>query len=78
MDTNQNRKLIAGEVRAARARVNISVLDLATASSISISALRRKLNGETSFTVEELISVACVLGVAVGDFIPDVTATKSA
>lgn len=78
MDTNQNRKLIAGEVRAARARVNISVVDLATASSISISALRRKLNGETSFTVEELISVASALGVAVGDFIPDATLIKSA
>ena len=63
MTTADTRKAIAAEVRASLARDGRPATWLATATDISKTALSRKLKGDVSFTVEELVAVALALDV---------------
>lgn len=56
---------VAAEVRAAAAREQCSLGQLAAETGISTSALNRKMRGKTSFTVEELIDISAALHIPV-------------
>ena len=57
------RVTVAAEVRAVLARAGRSATWLAVETNISKASLSRKLRGETSFTVEELVAVCGALGI---------------
>lgn len=61
--STQQRDLIAAEVRAAVARKNIKLGQLAEAIGMNPNVLRRKLNGTSPFGMEELTAVARAIGV---------------
>lgn len=63
MTTEDTRRAVAAEVRASLARDGRSATWLATEADISKTALSRKLRGDTSFTVEELVAVAIALNI---------------
>lgn len=63
MNNTDTRSVVAAEVRASLARKGESAAWLAEATGISKAALSRKLRGDTSFTVEEVVAVAVALSV---------------
>lgn len=63
MNPTTTRSAIAAEVRAALARKGQSAAWLAEEAGISKAALSRKLRGDVSFTVEELVLVAIALAI---------------
>lgn len=65
-----SREAIAAEVRAAAGRAGMKQSVLARKSSIKRSTMNRKWNGETPFTVDELMRVADALNIAPGTLIP--------
>lgn len=65
-----HRSAIAGEVRAAVAREGVSARSLAREVEMSPASLSRKLRGDVSFSVEELIAIANFLDVSVTSLIP--------
>lgn len=70
MNPTNTRSAIAAEVRAALARKGQSAAWLAVEAGISKAALSRKLRGEVSFTVEELVLVADALDVEPDALLP--------
>lgn len=79
MDTTPNtRSAVAAEVRASLGRAGRSAAWLAQSAGISRAALSRKLRGDVSFTVEELVLVALALGVEPDTFLPRPDATAAA
>ena len=61
MNNTDTRSVVAAEVRASLARKGESAAWLAETTAISKAALSRKLRGDTSFTVEEIVSIALAL-----------------
>lgn len=70
MNPTNTRSAIAAEARAALARKGQSAAWLAEDAGISKAALSRKLRGEVSFTVEELVLVAEALAVEPDALLP--------
>lgn len=66
----EHRSAIAGEVRAAVARAGVSARSLAIEVEMSPASLSRKLRGDVSFSVEELIAIANHLGISITALIP--------
>lgn len=66
MNQAEIRKAIAGEVRAHLGRDEIPGAELARRSDISPAAINRKIKGDVSFTVEELLRVEKALGLEHG------------
>lgn len=58
---------VAAEVRAEMARQNkrVTLTGMAEATGITLSTLRRRVDGSSSFTLDELTRVAEYLGVSV-------------
>lgn len=73
-ELDETRRYIAGEVRAALARDGRSGAQLSKDAGVAPSALHRKLKGITSFTVEEIVSVAVALDVDPASFVAGVAA----
>lgn len=69
MNTSTIRDSIAAEVRADLARKQMPAAELSRGTGISTAALTRKLRGETSFTVEELLAVSRSTGTAADSYI---------
>lgn len=65
------RRAVAVEVKAAIERAGKSVTEVAAASGIAQTTLYRKLKGDTAFNVDEMSSLARVLGVEARRFMPD-------
>lgn len=63
-------QFVAAEVRASIARAGVNAKTVAMESGIPTSTLYRRLNGESSFSVDELLAIAAVLGVEVRSFLP--------
>ena len=63
MTPTDTRSAVAAEVRASLARAGQTASWLAEHAQISKQALSRKLRGDTSFTVEELVAVSVALDV---------------
>jgi DNA-binding XRE family transcriptional regulator len=55
-------KRVAGEVRAEMARQGVTQAQLAAAINLSQSTLSRRLNGDRSFTLTDLLAIATFLG----------------
>jgi transcriptional regulator with XRE-family HTH domain len=70
METTLSQQL-ARNVRAELARAGVSQTALAAAMSLSQSAVNRRLQGATDWTVVELQQVADTLGLPLSAFIPD-------
>lgn len=60
---------VAAEVRAAMGRRRVTQTQLAARLHLSQPAVSRRLHGEISFNVEELVTVADMLGVTVSDLV---------
>lgn len=71
MQSLQGRRAVAIEVKAAIDRAGKTVREVADEAEISLSTLYRKLSGDTSFSVDELFSLAKVLDLSVRHFVPD-------
>lgn len=69
---------IPAELRATLAREQRSQRWLAEKSGISPAALSRKMRGDTSFTLDELLSVTHALGVSAADLIATIESQPSA
>lgn len=65
---------VAGEIRAHLGRQQMSGAKLAQAIDRSEMYVSRRLNGRTSFDLDDLEKIANVLGVAVSDLLPAVAA----
>lgn len=61
--TNEPRSSVAAEVRAGLARVRATHADVAKILGVSTATVSKKVNGRTSFTVEEVVRLAAFLGV---------------
>lgn len=70
MHTKPAREYVAAETRAALARDGRTATQLATDTGISKSSLSKKLRGQVSFSVEELVSVAVALSIDPGTLVP--------
>lgn len=62
---------VAAKVVAARVAADLSEVALAEATNIPRSTLKRRLDGASPFTVEELDSIATVLGVPFASLLED-------
>jgi len=71
MDLNDQRRYIAGEVRAEMARQKKRQDLLAAALGITESATSKKLHAQRSFRTDELLKLAHFLGVPVTQFLPE-------
>jgi transcriptional regulator with XRE-family HTH domain len=72
------RTAIAAEVRAELARQNKTLTSLAQAADISTDTLRRRLNGLSSFPVEELGPVCRFLGLTLDQLLDRALAEEEA
>lgn len=70
MNPTDTRSAVAAEMRAALARAGRTASWLAERTQISKQALSRKLRGDTSFTVEELVSASVALDVDPSTLVP--------
>jgi len=78
MTSTEAREYVAAETRAALARDGRTASQLATDTGISKSSLSKKMRGQVSFTVEEVIDIANALGVDPGAFVPSTTSSVAA
>ena len=78
MTSTEAREYVAAETRAALARDGRTATQLATDTGISKSSLSKKMRGQVSFTVEEIIDIAIALGVDPGAFVPSTTSQVAA
>lgn len=67
MNYSSRREQVATEIRAEMARQRISLTALADATSISLSTLRRRIDGRIAFRVDELDKVTAALGLRPAD-----------
>ena len=65
MEPRKRRFLVVSSVKAELTRQRMSPEQLADAARIPLSVLARRLDGESSFDVDELDAVAGALGVTV-------------
>lgn len=64
----------AANIRAEMARRSVRQIALAKHLGLSQTAVSRRLNGETEFSVAELVAVAGLLGVPAASLLGDVAA----
>jgi len=57
------RQVVAGEVRAAMGRANVTQQHLAAQIGISPAGLSERLSGQRAFTTDHLYAIAEVLGI---------------
>ncbi|RCS81822.1 helix-turn-helix domain-containing protein [Brachybacterium alimentarium] len=74
MNSTQWSRGVAAEVRAEMARQRTSRKELADATGISLSTLRRRLDDDTPFALDELPRVAHALNVPIAALMPGVAA----
>lgn len=67
------RSAVAAEVRAEIARANLHQTQVADAARIPRTTFRRRLSGDSPFTVDELVAVADALNVSVAKFLTPLT-----
>ena len=78
MNPTNARSAIAAEARAALARQGQSAAWLAEEAGISKAALSRKLRGEVSIYVDELVLIAIALELDPSDLLPRVSQAAAA
>ena len=78
MKHREIREKVAREIRAAIARDGRSPSAIADEAGISRSAMSRKLRGRVPFWTEELLTIAAVLNVEPGAFLPQTPAQVAA
>lgn len=66
MTYTETRQAVAAEVRAAQGRKGWTQAELAAASGVSTASLSRKMRGQRSFTVEEMVAIATALDIDAG------------
>lgn len=71
MSTTDLNRYIAGEVRAAMSRKQVTTAELADRIGVSSATLHRRMSGATPFTVTELAAISHALDVAYPTFWPD-------
>nr|WP_297429768.1 helix-turn-helix transcriptional regulator [uncultured Actinotalea sp.] len=71
-------ELVAGNIRAEMARRGVTQTTLAAALGKTQQTVSHKLSGRGTVTVEELHTIAAVLGVAATDLLPAPTPTQVA
>lgn len=59
---------IIGEIRAAMARRDVRPVAVAAAIGMNRSSIYRRLNGDTPFTLDEILAIAAYLDVPAGSF----------
>lgn len=70
MEPTATREHIAAEVRAGMARKKITQRKLAEEIGLGLPTLSRRLNGHQPFTIDELLRISQVLGIAFANFFP--------
>lgn len=78
METAPYTAALAAEVRASMGRAGLRQADLAKTAGLSRPSLSRKLAGRQTFTAEELLRVADVLGVKASDLMAQAEAVLAA
>lgn len=68
-ELNTRSERVAEEVRAEMARRQISVNALSEESGVPISTLRRSVNGQRPFTIQELFVITRLLDTTVVDIV---------
>lgn len=68
-ELNTRSERVAEEIRAEMARQKITVNALSEESGIPISTLRRSVNGQRPFTIQELFVITRLLGTTVVEII---------
>lgn len=76
--TNKPDPQVAASVRAELARANRTQQTLAAHLHLSQPAVSRRLSGEVSFSIDELVSIAEYLSVEVSLFVPQTRAAELA
>ena len=66
---------VAANVRAELARRRITQTDVAERLGVSRQNVAQRLNGSVDFRVGELISIANMLGITIGDLVSGVKAS---
>lgn len=70
METQSYSEQVAGEVRAAIGRANLTQSAVSAKTGISGATLSRKLSGKVAFDVEELNLIAQALGLVTYELMP--------
>lgn len=70
METQSYSEQVAGEVRAAIARANLTQSAVSAKTGISGASLSRKLSGKHAFDVDELARIADALGLVAFELMP--------
>lgn len=73
--SDQANSVVVGEVRAAMARRGVKPLAVSVAIGLNRSSMYRRLSGDTSFSVDELLAIASYLDVSPGSFFPQEVAS---
>lgn len=69
-ETNKPDPQVAASVRAELARASRTQQSLAAHLHLSQPAVSRRLSGDVSFSIDELVSIAAYLGIDVAVFVP--------
>lgn len=77
-ELNTRSERVAEEVRAEMARRQISVNALSEESGVPISTLRRSVNGQRPFTIQELFVITRLLDTTVVDIVQRAEAQQAA
>lgn len=70
METQSYSEQVAGEVRAAIARANLTQSAVSAKTGISGATLSRKLSGKVAFDVDEIALIAEALGLVTYELMP--------
>lgn len=69
--TKKTRERVAEEIRVGLARKKMTQQKLAEKAGLTRLTLSRGLNGHRSFTIDELLAISQVLGIAFANFLPN-------
>lgn len=61
---------VATEIRAVMARKRVTQTELAALINMKVATLRRRLDGDTEISVNDLAAIAAALDVPVAELIP--------
>lgn len=71
-------RTVADEVLAILARKRLTRTWLTVETGIPIATMSRRLNAQSAFTIDELVSIAQALDVSLGEVLAPVTGSTSA
>jgi len=77
-DTAETVAIVAAEVRASMARLNVKPFQMVEALAASQPTFSRKYNGEVPFTLPELIRISKILGVPLAEIVRPADRVSSA